>query len=505
MYKVFKILSILLLFVSISTKIYAKEFDVQLREIRSEINRDDVKKALKLLGNVKISNELQQEKIDLLFGDIYLKINKPEKAIEFYEKAFMTSDNKIESLSELGLSEANLRKGNLSKAVDHAERSINLNNDNIRSKIVLAISLTRNGEKEKALEILNDLYVNFRNNSDVNLAIAGYYSSFEENKKAIEILEKFLKRFPTSIRVMDELANLYWINEDKDKALDLKMRVFKYHEFNRNKVKLKEIKEWILSIDPNYFDKKKVDKVKPEKKEEYQEEEVKEYDNRKKETQFDKFDFAYNYTGSGFIVGKGKYVITNNHVIEGSKQIAVRNGKGKISKASIAAVSKNYDLAILKLDKSYREYLGPNNFANPTVGEDVISIGYPMTGYFGNDLPVITQGIISKVFPDNYGIFLTTTDINSGNSGGPIFNLDGNLVGVSVATLDKKKIMEETGNIPTSMGIGIKSNMLKEVFKYKKTVPVKNIKFNKSKLYENMLPKVVFIAVEADPKLKVKN
>ena len=126
-----------------------------------------------------------------------------------------------------------------------------------------------------------------------------------------------------------------------------------------------------------------------------------------------------------------------------------------------------------------------------------------MTGYFGNDLPVITQGIISKVFPDKLGIFLTTTDINSGNSGGPIFNLDGNLVGISVATLDKK-IMEETGNIPTSMGIGIKSNMLKEVFKYKKTIPARNVKYNKSKLYEQMLPMVVFIAVEADPKIKAK-
>ena len=55
------------------------------------------------------------------------------------------------------------------------------------------------------------------------------------------------------------------------------------------------------------------------------------------------------------------------------------------------------------------------------------------------------------------------------------------------------------------MGIGIKSNMLKEVFKYKKTIPVRNIKYNKSKIYEKMLPMVVFIAVEADPKSKIKN
>ena len=121
-----------------------------------------------------------------------------------------------------------------------------------------------------------------------------------------------------------------------------------------------------------------------------------------------------------------------------------------------------------------------------------------MSGFFGNDKPVITQGIVSKVFDDEIGLFLTTTDVNSGNSGGPIFNLNGKLVGITVATLDKKKVMEETGNIPTSMGIAIKSNMLKEVFDYKKTLPVSKTKYNKASIYQQMLPSIVFIAVEAD-------
>ena len=498
---------ILIIFLSINLSFSAKaqDFNLKLFDIRKEINRDDVKEALRLLGEIKVSNDIQQEKIDLLFGDIYLKINKPEKAIEFYEKAFMTSNSQTESLSELGLSEANLRKGNLSEAVSHAIKSVELDGDNLRSKIILAISLTRNGEKNEAFEILENLYNNYKNSSEAVLAIAGYHSTFENNKKALEILDKFLKKFPTSIGVMDELGNLYWIEGNKEKALELKSKVYKYHEFNRNKLKIKETKEWILSIDPNYFDKKDVKKLKPKEKKEIQEEEVEKYDRRKKETQFEKFDFAYNYTGSGFIIGKGKYVITNDHVVLGAEKIAVRNGLGKISTAEVVAKSKNYDLAILKLNKKFKKSLSAKNFAEPLVGEDVISIGYPMTGYFGNDLPVITQGIISKVFPDQLGIFLTTTDINSGNSGGPIFNLDGNLVGISVATLDKKKIMEETGNIPTSMGIGIKSNMLKEVFKYKRTIPVRNVKYDKSKLYEQMLPLVVFIAVKADPNVKAKN
>jgi len=504
MYKSKKIIVALILLFLQPTFALQASLNNSIINIKKEINRNNLQTALKLLGEIKISSELDKEKINLLFGDIYLKINKPQKAIEFYESAFMTSDEDVESLSELGLAEAYLRKGNLKESIKRAKRSLEINSDRTRGKIVLAIGLTKNGEKEEALKILEQLYSSSPNDSQVNIAIANYHSSFENNKEAINILDKFLKKFPTSYQVMDNLADLYWLDGNKVKALELKFKVYKYHEFNRNKDKQKETKKWILSIDPDFFKKEKKKKISKKKKEEYQEEEIKKYDNRKKEIEFEKFDFAYNFTGSGFIVGNGKYVITNNHVINGARRIAVRNGKGKISYAEVAAVSKDYDLAILKLNKKFKQYLKPKDFEEPKVGEDVLSIGYPMTAFFGNDLPVITQGIISKVYPDNFGIFLTTTDINSGNSGGPIFNLKGNLVGISVATLDKSKIFEETGQIPTSMGIGIKSNMLKEVFKYKKTIPVKNIKFDKSKLYQNMLPVVVFIAVEADIKSKTK-
>ena len=504
MYKFKKIIVALILLFLQPTFALQASLNNSIINIKKEINRNNLQTALKLLGEIKISSELDKEKINLLFGDIYLKINKPQKAIEFYESAFMTSDEDVESLSELGLAEAYLRKGNLKESIKRAKRSLEINSDRTRGKIVLAIGLTKNGEKEEALKILEQLYSSSPNDSQVNIAIANYHSSFENNKEAINILDKFLKKFPTSYQVMDNLADLYWLDGNKVKALELKFKVYQYHEFNRNKDKQKETKKWILSIDPDFFKKEKKKKISKKKKEEYQEEEIKKYDNRKKEIEFEKFDFAYNFTGSGFIVGNGKYVITNNHVINGARRIAVRNGKGKISYAEVAAVSKDYDLAILKLNKKFKQYLKPKDFEEPKVGEDVLSIGYPMTAFFGNDLPVITQGIISKVYPDNFGIFLTTTDINSGNSGGPIFNLKGNLVGISVATLDKSKIFEETGQIPTSMGIGIKSNMLKEVFKYKKTIPVKNIKFDKSKLYQNMLPVVVFIAVEADIKSKTK-
>ena len=90
---------------------------------------------------------------------------------------------------------------------------------------------------------------------------------------------------------------------------------------------------------------------------------------------------------------------------------------------------------------------------------------------------------------------LTTAAINQGNSGGPIFNLEGKLVGVSFATLDKLGVLMTTGQIPSDMGFAIKSNMIKEIFPYDNKILTRSIKFDKSTLYEKMLPSIALIAV----------
>ena len=64
----------------------ADDFNKNLNEVRAEINRDNLQDAIKKLKKVEINSTLEQDQIDLLFGDIYLKINKPQKAEEFYQK-----------------------------------------------------------------------------------------------------------------------------------------------------------------------------------------------------------------------------------------------------------------------------------------------------------------------------------------------------------------------------------------------------------------------------------
>ena len=477
----------------------SSNFNSNLKEVRAEINRDDLNKAIEKIKKISISNENEQEQINVLFGDIYLKINQPQKAEDFYQKSFFTSNKNVESLVLMGLAEVRLLQGKLSDAINYAEQTIRINQNIVRPKIILAIAKTRLGEGEEAIKVLNNLY-DSKKTAEIALAIADYFSAFDDNKRSIEVLEEFISRDPSNIKVINQLANLYLFEGNKKKALEYKFKVYKYYEFNRNKKKLRETKSWILSVDPKYFDKpKKVRKKDKKENKEYEEEEISNYDDNKVIPHYEEFAFAPTAHGSGFIVGEGKFVITNHHVINGAKKIAVRNGIGKVTNATVAAISKDYDLAILELEKPYpKKYsISGKNFIEPKAGADVISIGYPGIG-MTFEQPTITQGIISKVFDDKVGIFLTTAAINSGNSGGPIFNLNGKLVGVSFATLDKKKFLEEEGQIPTDMGYAIKSNMIKKVFEHKKGVPVKSAKYDKSTLYEKMLPSIALVVVKLD-------
>lgn len=495
MFKKNFIINLFLIFFFQINVILADAFDSKIDEIRAEINRNDLKSAINLLKKIKVGNDTQQDKVHILYGDIYLKINQTIKAEEFYEKAFFTTNKYVESLSLVGLAEVKLIQGKIDKSIRLSKQAISINPDLIRPKITLATALTRIGEGQQAIEILQELHNN-KKTAAVSLAVADYYISFNDIDAAINILENYLKRNPNHIRVLDQIAGLYLFKGEKEKAIEAKLKVYKFHELNKDKKKILSTKSWILSVDPTYFDEPVVIENIVEKILGYIEKEIENYDEKEVKPDYEDFVFAPTGTGSGFIVGDGKFVITNYHIVQTAKKIAVRNGTGIMSEARISNFSKEYDLAILKLENPYPKKfaIDSKNFAEPKIGADVISIGFPGIG-ITFDQPTITQGIISKIFDDETGVMLTTAAINQGNSGGPIFNLEGKLVGVSFATLDKLGVLMTTGQIPSDMGFAIKSNMIKEIFPYNNKNLTRSIKFDKSTLYEKMLPSIALIAV----------
>lgn len=136
--------------------------------------------------------------------------------------------------------------------------------------------------------------------------------------------------------------------------------------------------------------------------------------------------------GSGFIISKDGYVLTNNHVIDGAAEIVVRLIDRRELVAKVVGVDAKTDLALLKVEADEPLPVVPIGQSEKLkVGEWVVAIGSP----FGFDYTV-TAGIVSakgRSLPsENYVPFIQTdVAINPGNSGGPLFNLEGRVVGIN--------------------------------------------------------------------------
>lgn len=135
--------------------------------------------------------------------------------------------------------------------------------------------------------------------------------------------------------------------------------------------------------------------------------------------------------GSGFIISKDGYILTNHHVVDGADEIIVRLNDRRELDAKLIGADKTTDLAVLKVDAKNLPTVKLGDSEKLEVGEWVIAIGSP----FGFDYSV-TAGIVSakgRSLPhDNYVPFIQTdVAINPGNSGGPLFNLDGEVVGIN--------------------------------------------------------------------------
>ncbi|MEO1161872.1 MAG: trypsin-like peptidase domain-containing protein, partial [Pseudomonadota bacterium] len=137
--------------------------------------------------------------------------------------------------------------------------------------------------------------------------------------------------------------------------------------------------------------------------------------------------------GSGFIISEDGYAVTNNHVIKGASEVTVKFADGRELDAKVIGTDPKTDLALLKIDS--RDKFIPVKFAadKPRVGDWVVAVGNPF-GLGGT----VTTGIISAAGRDigagPYDNFLQIdAPINRGNSGGPAFNLKGEVVGVNTA------------------------------------------------------------------------
>ena len=162
--------------------------------------------------------------------------------------------------------------------------------------------------------------------------------------------------------------------------------------------------------------------------------------------------------GSGFIISDDGIVITNNHVIQGAEDVFVRVKGDQEFKAKILGADPGMDIAVLKIESD--EKFVPVKFGDSDksrIGDWVIAIGNPF-GLGGT----VTAGIISarnrSIGLSRYEDFIQTdASINQGNSGGPLFNMNGDVIGINTA------ILGQSGSI--GIGFAIPSNSAERVIK----------------------------------------
>lgn len=165
-------------------------------------------------------------------------------------------------------------------------------------------------------------------------------------------------------------------------------------------------------------------------------------------------------TGTGFFIATNGYLVTNAHVVNGYENISIKDQYGRTLKATVIASDKKRDLALLKVSGNYPA-LHISQTDGVSKGQRVMTIGYPQPTIQGSESKV-TDGVISSFtgLKDNDNWFQISVPIQGGNSGGPLINEDGTVIGVVVATLNAKKFLSITGNIPQNVNYAIKSKVL---------------------------------------------
>ncbi|MCC5972465.1 MAG: Do family serine endopeptidase [Rubellimicrobium sp.] len=159
--------------------------------------------------------------------------------------------------------------------------------------------------------------------------------------------------------------------------------------------------------------------------------------------------------GSGFVISDDGFVVTNNHVIEGADEIEIEFFSGERLRAEVVGTDPNTDIALLRVEAEGLPFVefGDSNGDGARVGDWVMAMGNPLGQGFSVSAGIISarNRALSGTFDD---YIQTDAAINRGNSGGPLFNMNGEVIGVNTAILS-----------PTGGSIGIGFAMSSQVVK----------------------------------------
>ena len=172
--------------------------------------------------------------------------------------------------------------------------------------------------------------------------------------------------------------------------------------------------------------------------------------------------FRQQGMGSGSVISKDGYILTNHHVVGEADRILVKLFDGKEVRAKLVGTDPESDISVIKIDGSGYDFLSMGNSNELMVGESVIAVGNP----FGLT-QTVTYGIVSAKGRSNVGIneyenfIQTDAAINPGNSGGPLMNLRGEIIGVNSAIFSRSGGYQGIGfAVPINMAKNIMEDLI---------------------------------------------
>lgn len=182
-------------------------------------------------------------------------------------------------------------------------------------------------------------------------------------------------------------------------------------------------------------------------------------------------------TGSGFVISKTGIIATAHHVVDGATKISAKTSTSSYN-CKVLASDKSNDIAILQIEGGDPSFTAVPITSSGTVklGQSVFTLGFPNIGVQGFDIKM-TKGDISSTsgIQDDPRQFQISVPVQSGNSGGPLFDESGNIVGIVVSKLNAALMAKHTGDLPQNVNYAVKSAYLTPlVEQYSDQLPPRN-------------------------------
>jgi S1-C subfamily serine protease len=167
-------------------------------------------------------------------------------------------------------------------------------------------------------------------------------------------------------------------------------------------------------------------------------------------------------TGSGIVVTAGGLILTNEHVVRQCDAYQVALDSTRTVRATLRAADAARDLALLAVDESFPLAAPMRRDAAPRLGEPVAVVGYPLVQVLSAQANVSFGHVNSTVgLKGNPAQMQIDVPIQRGNSGGPVFDAAGNVIGIVVSKLDALKLAKSTGDLPQNINFAIRGDVVR--------------------------------------------